>query len=210
MGATTSERSVTDEPAFMSERDPHALFERWLAEASETEPNDPNAVQVATVGADGVPNLRTVLLKGHDERGFVFYTNFEGRKGREIAAHPAVAMNFHWKTRARQVRVRGSVERVSDDEADAYYASRALGSRIGAWASRQSEPVPGRRELMDAVAEMERRFGEAPPRPPHWGGLRVVPVEIEFWQDGEYRLHDRLRFTRSAPDEPWRTERLQP
>ena len=207
--ADASERR-TGEPAFMAERDPHALFERWLAEAEETEPNDPNAVQVATIGADGMPNLRTVLLKGHDERGFVFYTNFEGRKGRELDANPVAAMNFHWKTRARQVRVRGRVERVADDEADAYYASRALGSRIGAWASRQSEPVESRAALMEAVAAMERRHGDSPSRPPHWGGFRVVPSEIEFWQDGEYRLHDRLRFTREDPRQSWRTERLQP
>ena len=205
-----TEADAIHEPAFMAARDPHVLFEDWLAVASETEPNDPNAVQVATIGEDGMPNLRTVLLKGHDERGFVFYTNFEGQKGREIAAHPAVAMNFHWKTRQRQVRVRGRVERVSDEEADAYYASRALGSRIGAWASQQSMPVTSRRDLMNAVREMERQHGDNPLRPPHWGGFRVIPVEIEFWQDGKYRLHDRLRFKRETPDAPWRTERLQP
>lgn len=198
------------EPSFMTERDPHRLFEQWLNEASETEPNDPNAVQVATIGEDGLPNLRTVLLKDHDERGFVFYTNYEGRKGRELTANPVAAMNFHWKTKQRQVRVRGPIERVSAEEADRYYASRALGSRIGAWASRQSEPVASREALMEAVAEMEKRFGDAPPRPPHWGGFRVVPKEIEFWQDGAYRLHDRLRFTRDEAEAPWRTERLQP
>ena len=202
--------TVADGPAFMSARDPLALFGRWLEEAGASEPNDPNAVSLATIGADGLPNLRTVLLKGHDERGFAFYTNYEGVKGTELRERPVAAMNFHWKTRGRQVRLRGPVEMVEAEEADAYYQSRALGSRIGAWASEQSRPLESRRGLMERVSEFEQRFGDAPPRPPHWGGFRLVPLEMEFWQDGEFRLHDRLRFTRAGPADAWETVRLYP
>ena len=204
------EPSAAPSDAFVQSDDPLALFDLWLGEAAETEPNDPNAVSLATVDGDGLPNLRTVLLKGHDVRGFVFYTNFEGVKGRELLAHPRAAMNFHWKTRRRQVRLRGPVETVATEEADAYYRSRPLGSRVGAWASEQSRPLDSRQTLLARVAEFEARLGNDPPRPPHWGGFRLVPVEIEFWQDGAFRLHDRVRFTRSAPSEPWSTARLHP
>ena len=202
----------TDAPHadFVRATDPLSLFDAWLSDAEATEPNDPNAVSLATVDGDGLPNLRTVLLKGHDERGFCFYTNFEGVKGRELLAHPKAAMNFHWKTRRRQVRLRGPVGIVSDEEADAYYDSRALGSRIGAWASDQSRPLESRDALVARVGEFERRFGDAPPRPPHWGGFRLVPIEMEFWQDGEFRLHDRVRFTRAGPQDAWASQRLNP
>ena len=208
MDEATGEEARTD--GFVSADDPLALFDRWLADAAETEPNDPNAVSLATVDAEGLPNLRTVLLKGHDERGFVFYTNFEGVKGRELLAHPKAAMNFHWKTRRRQVRLRGPVERVAAEEADAYYRSRPLGSRIGAWASEQSRPLDARTTLEQRVAEFEERLGDDPARPPHWGGFRLVPVEMEFWQDGAYRLHDRVRFTRPGPADAWASARLYP
>ena len=202
--------SSTDEPPHMTATDPLALFDRWLAEAGESEPNDPNAVSLATIGGDGLPELRTVLLKGHDARGFAFYTNFEGRKGRQLRANPVAAMNFHWKTKRRQVRLRGGIEAVEAVEADAYYASRALGSRIGAWASEQSRPIESRAALIERVRAMESEHGDAPARPPHWGGFRLVPVEMEFWQDGPFRLHDRLQFTRAGPGEPWTSRRLQP
>lgn len=198
------------EPLFMAATDPLALFGTWLEEAGETESNDPNALSLATIGEDGLPDVRTVLLKDHDARGFAFYTNFEGRKGRQLRARPVAAMNFHWKSRGRQVRLRGPVDTVGAEEADGYYASRALGSRIGAWASDQSRPLASRAALLERVAEMEERHGNHPARPPHWGGFRLVPVEIEFWQDGAYRLHDRLQFTRQGPDAAWERRRLYP
>ena len=199
-----------DDPPHMAATDPLTLFAGWLAEAAETEPNDPEAVSLATIGEDGLPDVRTVLLKGHDARGFSFYTNFEGRKGRQLAARPVAAMNFHWKTRRRQVRLRGSIEIVEKGEADAYYASRGLGSRIGAWASEQSRPLESRAALIARVRAMEAEHGDAPPRPPHWGGFRLVPVEMEFWQDGAHRLHDRLQFTRARRGEAWERRRLHP
>ena len=194
---------------FTQARDPLALFDTWLGEAVKTEPNDPNAMSLATVNGEGRPNVRIVLLKGHDERGFVFYTNFEGVKGTELLARPVAALCFHWKTRRRQVRLRGSIEIVADGEADTYYRSRPLGSRIGAWASQQSRPLGSRDELIAAVHEAEQRLGDDPDRPAHWGGFRLVPDEIEFWQDGEFRLHDRVRFTRKNGGE-WRSARLYP
>ena len=194
----------------MAATDPLALFDQWLAEATETEINDPNAVSLATLGEDGVPDVRTVLLKGHDARGFAFYTNYQGRKGRQLLAYPKAAMNFHWKSRGRQVRLRGPVDTVEAGEADAYYRSRALGSRIGAWASEQSRPLESRAALLERVRAMEAEHGEDPPRPPHWSGFRLVPLEMEFWQDGEFRLHDRLQFTREGPDAPWERRRLYP
>lgn len=208
--STTAPDGTVDGPPHMAATDPLALFDEWLSEAGETEPNDPNAVSLATIGEDGLPDVRTVLLKGHDARGFCFYTNFEGRKGRQLRANPVAAMNFHWKTRARQVRLRGRVELVEKAEADAYYASRALGSRIGAWASEQSRPLESRAALIERVRAMETEHGDSPPRPPHWGGFRLVPVEMEFWQDGEFRLHDRIRFTRGDVSEPWAGQRLHP
>lgn len=190
--------------------EPYALFQRWLAEATETEPNDPNAMALATVDADGLPNVRMVLLKGMDPTGFVFYTNFESAKGREVLASRKAALLFHWKSRRRQVRVRGPVEIVSDAEADEYYASRPRQSRLGAWASKQSRPLESRFALEKAVAEVAARhpFGDIP-RPPHWSGFRVKPVAIEFWQDGAFRLHDRVVFSR-GDDGTWAKARLYP
>lgn len=190
---------------------PFELFDEWLAAAAGTEPNDPNAVALATVDETGLPDVRMVLLKGFDERGFVFYTNLESRKGRELAAQPKAALCFHWKTLRRQVRVRGAVEAVSAQEADEYYASRARGSRIGAWASRQSQPLDSRETLERRVDELHAEFAsEDIPRPPFWSGLRVVPSEIEFWEDGAFRLHDRFRFERETANAAWSVGRLYP
>ena len=189
--------------------DPYALFSDWLGEATRSEPNDPNALCLATCTPDGRPSARMVLLKGHDARGFVFYTNLESRKGGELAANPFAALCFHWKTLQRSVRVEGAVEPVSDAEADEYYASRARGSRIGAWASRQSRPLEGRWALEKAVADYTLKFGVgAIPRPPFWSGFRVVPARIEFWRDMPFRLHERRVF--HAEGASWREEALYP
>ena len=194
--------------------DPFALFEGWLAEATGAEINDPNAMALATVDESGLPDVRMVLLKGLDHRGFVFYTNFASAKGREIHSSGKAALCFHWKSLRRQVRVRGLSEIVSNEEADAYYATRPRRSRLGAWASDQSRPLESRQVLIDRVAEIDARFpGDAIPRPPHWSGIRVVPSEIEFWRDGEFRLHDRILFTRegqSAANDGWARARLYP
>lgn len=197
---------------FTAAEEPFALFEAWLAEAAKSEPNDPNAMALATVDAAGLPNVRMVLLKGVDPRGFVFYTNVESRKGEELDGQGKAAAVFHWKSLARQVRVRGPVERVSDAEADAYFHSRARASRIGAWASRQSRPLESRFALEKAVAYFGAKYavGEVP-RPPHWTGYRIQPVSIEFWKDGAFRLHDRILFRRAGPEGPWsEKERLYP
>lgn len=191
--------------------DPIVRFEAWMAEAAKTEPNDPNAACLATATPDGRPSARMVLLKGVDARGFVFYTNLESRKGRELSANPQAALCFHWKTQTRSVRVEGPVEKVADAEADAYYASRSRGSRIGAWASQQSRPLQGRWALEKAVAEYTLKFGLGEiPRPPFWSGFRLVPRAIEFWRDMPFRLHERLVYRRDAPGTPWRTELLYP
>ncbi len=190
---------------------PLLVFNEWLAAAEEKEINDPNAVAVATVDADGLPNLRMVLLKGHDERGFVFYTNFDSTKGRELLAHPKAALCFHWKSLQRQIRIRGAIEQVSDAEADAYFASRARGSRIGAWASQQSRPVADRATLEQSVEDMTQKFeGQDVPRPPHWSGWRLVPQQIEFWEDGAYRLHNRVVYERATAQQDWQVKRLYP
>jgi pyridoxamine 5'-phosphate oxidase len=189
--------------------DPHALFAEWMAEATKTEPNDPNAMCLATATPDGRPSARMVLLKGQDARGFVFYTNLDSRKGGELAANPRAALCFHWKTLARSVRVEGPVEPVTPEEADAYFATRARPSRIGAWASKQSRPLEGRWALEKAVAEYTLKFGLGEiPRPPHWSGFRVVPERIEFWRDMPFRLHERRVFHREG--EGWREELLYP
>jgi len=198
-------------PDTVTTDDPIARFEAWMAEAAASEPNDPNAVCLATATPDGRPSARMVLLKGVDQRGFVFYTNVESRKGMELAANPYAALCFHWKTLSRSVRVEGRVEPVSPEEADAYFASRPRGSRIGAWASKQSRPVESRHALEKRVAEYGLRYavGEIP-RPPFWSGFRVVPERIEFWRDMPFRLHERIVFLREGPGAPWRTELLYP
>jgi pyridoxamine 5'-phosphate oxidase len=193
----------------MSAADPFARFEAWMAEASKSEVNDPNAVCLATSTPDGRPSARMVLLKGVDPRGFVFYTNLESRKGGELAGNPQAALCFHWKTLQRSVRVEGPVEPVSDAEADAYYESRHRSSRIGAWASQQSRPLEGRFALEKRVAEYTLKFGlGAIPRPAFWSGFRVLPQRIEFWQDMPFRLHERNVFLKDG--EGWRTETLYP
>ena len=202
---------VAGEPPLPDAADPIALFEAWLAEATAAEPNDPNAVALATVDEAGLPDVRMVLLKDVDARGFTFYSNTQSAKGLELAANPKAAMVFHWKSLRRQVRVRGPITLVSDAEADAYFATRARSSQIGAWASDQSRPMQGRLVLEKRVAEFALKFGlGAPPRPPHWSGYRLAPVAIEFWRDRPFRLHERLAFSRPAPDAPWTTQRLFP
>lgn len=200
-----------DDPAFFAEGDPIGLFARWLKEAREKEPNDPNAMTLATVDAAGFPNARLVLLKDLDSRGFSFYSNAESAKGEELAANPRAALVFHWKSLRRQVRVRGVVEAVSDAEADAYFATRARDAQIGAWASTQSHPLEGRFALEKRIAEYALKFGiGAVPRPPHWRGWRIAPTSIEFWRDRPFRLHDRLVFERESANAPWRSGRLYP
>lgn len=194
----------------MSQHDPFELFRTWLADAEKTEPNDPNAMSLATVGEDGMPSVRMVLLKGFDEAGFVFYTNLASQKGRELAAHPKAALCFHWKTLKRQVRVEGLVTPVSEAEADAYFASRARDSRIGAWASKQSHAMQGRFELEQRVAKYALKFNIGTiPRPPFWSGFRIAPQKIEFWRDKPFRLHERSLYVRQA-DGSWGTATLFP
>lgn len=195
-----------------SANDPFGLFTTWLAEASETELNDSNAMSLATVDEDGMPDVRIVLLKGFDTKGFVFYSNNQSAKGQQLRQEKA-ALCFHWKTQKRQVRVRGVIQNATEQEADDYFAKRARGSRIGAWASDQSRPVTDRQAMLDRVAEIEARYeGKDVPRPPHWQGWRLIPQYIEFWQDGAFRLHDRMVFTKSgeAWDEAWEKTRLFP
>lgn len=189
--------------------DPLSVFRRWLDEARENEPNDPTAMALATVAEDGMPAVRMVLLKDVSQHGFVFYTNFESRKGRHLLAHPKAGLLFHWKSLRRQVRIEGTVAQVEDAEADAYFESRPRDSRIGAWASAQSRPLAGRFELEKRVVEYGLKYAVGKvPRPPYWSGFRVAPRLIEFWQDGKFRLHDRLVYHREG--DGWRTERLYP
>ena len=196
---------------FTTAKEPLRLFAEWFAEAKHAEPINPDAMALATVDADGLPNARMVLLKGFDECGFVFYTNFDSVKGQELAAAPKAALAFYWKTLQRQVRLRGSVEPVSPAEADVYFSSRSRLAQIGAWASKQSEPLESRLAFEKAVARYTAKFGAGPvPRPPHWSGYRVVPQTIEFWKERPFRLHDRIAFSRSAPDAPWSKTRLYP
>ncbi len=203
--------SETDQTDFTTRSEPFQLFADWLEEARASEPNDPTAMSVATVDADGLPNVRMTLLKGFDERGFVFYTNFESQKGTEILASRKAALGFHWKSLRRQVRLRGTVELVSDEEADVYFRSRPRDSRIGAWASQQSRPLESRFALEKAVARYAAKYaiGEIP-RPPHWSGFRIKPVYIEFWKDGAFRLHDRMVFQRDSEADAWSKTRLYP
>ena len=192
-------------------KDPFALFAEWLAAAEKTEPNDPNAMAVATVNEAGMPDIRMVLLKSVDERGFVFYTNKQSAKGAELSVNPRAALNFHWKSLKRQVRVMGTVTDVSEQEADAYFASRAKDSQIGAWASAQSRPMESRFEFEKEIARYALKYGLVKvPRPPHWSGYRIAPLRIEFWRDRPFRLHDRLAYARETLDAPWTTAKLYP
>ena len=196
---------------FTAADDPFGLFQTWLADAEKSEPADPEAMALATADADGLPNVRMILLKGADERGFVFYTNCGSAKGGELAVNPKAALLFYWKSLGRQIRVRGPVEPVTEAEADAYFATRHPQSRIGAWASRQSRPLESRAALEEAVARYADEFdGREVQRPDYWRGFRVRPVEIEFWQNGEYRLHDRIVFRRQTLDDAWTKTRLNP
>ena len=200
---TTGDFTAADEPL--------RLFAAWLTDATASEPRDPTAMTLATVDTDGLPNARMVLLKGADERGFVFYTNMDSQKGQELGAHPQAALVFYWKSSNRQVRVRGSVERVTDAEADAYFASRPKQAQIGAWASKQSAPLESRLAFEKAVAIYAAKYAIGlVPRPPHWSGYRIVPLSIEFWQERPFRLHDRIVFTRDRPGDGWNKTRLYP
>ncbi|WP_135504896.1 pyridoxamine 5'-phosphate oxidase [Roseovarius aestuariivivens] len=201
----------------MAERDgkfagdnPFEIAKRWMAEAEESEINDPNAVALATVDETGLPNVRMVLLKEITDDSFWFYTNYNSAKGQELAASGKAAMVLHWKSLRRQLRIRGTVTREDGPEADAYYKSRSLKSRLGAWASKQSQPLDSRATLMAEVAKITAAKGPNPPRPPFWGGFRVTPVEIEFWADGAYRLHDRFVWRRETPETDWTIHRLNP
>ncbi|PLX36323.1 MAG: pyridoxamine 5'-phosphate oxidase [Hyphomicrobiales bacterium] len=195
---------------FTAASEPFRLFQEWMADAGEHEPSDPNAMALATVDEDGMPNVRMVLLKGVDEGGFVFYTNFESAKGRELLASGKAALCFHWKSLRRQIRVRGPVSVVADEEADAYYGSRARQSRIGAWASKQSRRLESRFALEKEVAKFAAKYAIGDiPRPPHWSGFRLTPTAIEFWHDRPFRLHDRVVFTRGA-EGGWEKTRLYP
>ncbi|MET4101886.1 pyridoxamine 5'-phosphate oxidase [Roseovarius sp. MBR-78] len=190
--------------------DPFAIAGRWLEAAEGAEINDPNAMALATVDGQGMPNVRMVLLKEIAPDGFVFYTNYGSAKGTELTAQPVAAGVLHWKSLRRQVRFRGHVTREEGAKADAYFASRSLKSRLGAWASRQSQPLASRTALMAEVAKVTAQKGTNPPRPPFWGGFKITPIEIEFWADGAFRLHDRFRWSREAPGEAWEIHRLNP
>jgi pyridoxamine 5'-phosphate oxidase len=202
--------------AFLDAGDPFAVFETWLDEAASSEPNDPNAASLASVDADGMPNVRIVLVKAVEASGFVFYTNLTSTKGRELLGAGKAALCFHWKTLGRQVRVRGPVAQVSDETADAYFSSRPRGSRLGAWASQQSTPLETHDALRQRVAELTDKYGDddaagkSVPRPPHWSGFRLEPTSFELWQAGEYRLHDRVSFTRNEASTGWTSARLYP
>ncbi len=191
--------------------DPFVLFAEWLKAAEKSEPNDANAMAVATADATGMPDVRMMLLKDFDERGFVFYTNKKSAKGAELSANPRAALNFHWKSLKRQVRVMGNISDVSDEEADAYFASRFKDSQIGAWASQQSRPMQSRFEFEKEIARYAVKYGlRKVPRPPHWSGYRIMPLRIEFWRDRPFRLHDRLVYTREAIGAAWKTAKLYP
>jgi pyridoxamine 5'-phosphate oxidase len=204
-------QKVAGGPDFTGAAEPFALFSAWMKEAEASEPVDPEAMALATVDADRLPNVRMILLKGADERGFVFYTNCESAKGCELAANPKAALLFYWKSLGRQVRMRGPVEPATIAEADAYFATRHRESRIGACASLQSRPLASRAALEAEVERLTKEFGDGEvPRPAYWCGYRVVPLEIEFWRSGAFRLHDRILFRRGSPQEPWTKTRLYP
>lgn len=190
--------------------DPFVIAQRWLTEAETSEVNDPNAIALATVDAQGMPNVRMVLLKEIEADAFVFYTNYGSAKGQELEASGKVSFVMHWKSLRRQIRVRGTVEREEGEQADAYYASRSLKSRLGAWASDQSQPLKSRSSLVGKVAKLTLSKGTNPNRPPFWGGYRIKPAEIEFWADGEFRLHDRFLWKREDTDSDWKIQRLNP
>jgi pyridoxamine 5'-phosphate oxidase len=196
---------------FTQAEEPLQLFKAWFEEAVRSEPADPNAMALATVGADGMPNVRMVLLKDFDERGFVFYTNVDSQKGQELVGNAKAGLVFHWKSLKRQVRIRGAVTTVTAAEADAYFASRPRLAQIGAWASKQSSPLESRLAFEKAVALYTAKYAIGTvPRPPNWSGYRIVPVSMEFWHDRPYRLHDRVEFRRDAPSAPWNKTRLYP
>jgi pyridoxamine 5'-phosphate oxidase len=196
---------------FPDAREPFTPFEAWMAEAKAAEPRDPDAMALATVDADGMPNVRMVLLKGWGPDGFVFYTNRESVKGHELDGQGKAALTLYWKSLSRQVRMRGPVRPVTGAESDAYFSSRPRGAQIGAWASRQSQPLTSRTELEAAVAGIEQKYGSGPvPRPPHWIGYRLVPLYVEFWTEQPFRLHERIVFSREAADAPWSRNRLYP
>lgn len=190
--------------------EPFSIARRWQNEAIKAEASYPDAIALSTVDETGMPNTRIMLLKAIEDDGFVFFTNYQSRKGQELDSAGKASFVMHWKSLGRQIRVRGLVSKENADASDAYYATRPLGSRIGAWASRQSQPLASRQFLMDAVKSAETTYGDNPPRPPHWGGYKIAPLEIEFWADGEFRLHDRFRWTRSSVTADWATQRLNP
>ncbi|MGR3344745.1 MAG: pyridoxamine 5'-phosphate oxidase [Paracoccaceae bacterium] len=201
---------MSDRTGIFAGDDPFQIAKRWLDEATVSEPNDPTASTLATVDDRGMPNIRVILLKAIEHNSFVFFTNYSSRKGREIASSGKAAINIHWKSLGRQIRVRGAIAMVSTTISDEYYQSRPLGSRISAWASQQSEPLDAKATLVRLVRDAEAEYGQNPKRPPHWGGYRLTPTEIEFWAHGEHRLHDRFRWQRADAADGWRIQRLNP
>ena len=201
---------MSDEVENFKTVNPMELFNSWLKEAENKELNDPNAIALATVDSTGLPNVRMVLLKGITDQSFIFYTNYKSVKAEEITSSPKASFLIHWKSIRRQIRVRGFVQKEDGPVADQYFSSRSLDSRIGAWASRQSQTVGSRRELLDSVNKLTVELGTNPPRPPFWGGFKITPIEIEFWADGEARLHNRFRWSRSDTKSKWNVCRLQP
>ena len=204
------EAKMEDRDGIFAGQCPFSLARSWLAEAEATELNDPNAIALSTVDASGLPNARIVLLKAIEDNAFVFYTNYTSAKGRELEQAKKAAFVMHWKSLGRQIRVRGHVTRQTDAVSDAYYQSRDLRSRLGAWASQQSQPLVSRDVLIKSVEDSAAEHGDTPPRPPHWGGYRVVPVEVEFWADGASRLHDRFKWLRASKTDSWDIQRLNP
>ena len=195
---------------FLDIEDPIHLFKVWMEEAKKSEPNDPNAVALATSNRNNLPSVRMVLLKDFNKNGFVFYTNLDSQKGNELKSNPKAAMCFHWKSLLRQIRISGLVSMVTDEVADAYYNSRSYKSRIGAWASKQSSVLDNKQDLLDKIAKMKENLGERPSKPPFWGGFRIKPLEIEFWNDGAYRVHDRFLWKRRDLTSNWTINRLSP